>query len=493
MKKIFSIIVFLIVLCGCSESFLDRQPEDTLAPGIFFKTPADIKTGVVAVYQGLQSNFAVNSLPSLLGLMSDDGTIYDGSWDVVNTFYKTGANSAYSNWNGLYKMIVNANNIIDIIDKYKPLEGEEIVIKAYRGEACFLRAFSYFYLVRLYGDVPMVVKRFDDPGKAFGIGRTPVNDIYEKVIIPDLEYAFENCYKKGDAAIASEGARATRGAALTILGKVYLTMNNHAKAAETLKKLIVDNQAGTYSLLTDFSKIWLPSNKFNSESVFEVNYNRAAGSPSFYFRNMSMNTAWFTNNSMGLNMKTPNGQFTGEKNLMDEFVAYQELTRYKVSVDTGFTYGRDIIPFPLKLMPPIKEVNQYDLIGTDYNYMITRYADALLMYAEALMVLGQKDVAATYVNQVRARVNMAPVTGADLNIDRILHERRMELAFEGHRYFDLVRTGKAIEYISNVLINKNRYQQTQLRNDLIPAYQLLLPIPIGEIEKDQTLTQNPGY
>ena len=485
MKKIFSIIVLTIVMSGCSDSFLIRQPEDTLAPGVFFNTPDDIKTGVIAVYQGLQYNFAVNSLPNILGQMSDDGTYYDGSWDVINTFYKNSSNSAYGNWNALYKMIVNANNIIDIADKYKPSgNNEAVVVKAYRGEACFLRALAYFYLVRLWGDVPKVVERLNDPGSVLGIGRTPVNDIYMKVIIPDLEYAFANCY---------EGARATKGAALTILGKVYLTLNNHAKAAETLKKLIVDKEAGTYSLLSDFSKIWLPSNKFNSESVFEVNYNRAAGSPSFYFRNMTMNTAWFSNNSMGLNMKTPNGQFTGEKNLMDEFVAYKEWTRYKVTVDSGFTYGRDIVPFPLKLMPPIKEVNQYDNIGTDYNYMITRYADALLMYAEALMVLGQKDVAATYINQVRARVNMAPITAADLNIEWILHERRMELAFEGHRYFDLVRTGKAIEYISRVLIGKNRYQPVELRKDPIEAYQLLLPIPIGEIEKDQSLTQNPGY
>ena len=162
-------------------------------------------------------------------------------------------------------MIVNANNIIDIIDKFTPkTDADAVVVKAYRGEACFLRALAYFYLVRLYGDVPMVVKRFDDPSTAFGIGRTTVNDILTKVVIPDLEYAFVNCYNKGDNVIASESARATKGAALTILAKVYLTMNDHANAAATLKKLIVDKVAGSYSLLPDYSKIWLPNNKFNS-------------------------------------------------------------------------------------------------------------------------------------------------------------------------------------------------------------------------------------
>jgi tetratricopeptide (TPR) repeat protein len=490
MKKISLIIaIAIIILSACSESFLDRQPEDTLAPGIFFKTPADIKTGLMGVYQPFQALYNHGGLSAPLEQMSDDGT-NPFAVNVVNSFYKDNTNSLSTYWNGFFKIIVNANNIIDVIDKYEPKNDDEaVVVNAYKGEASFLRAFSYFNLVRLYGDVPMVVTRFEDPGAAFGIGRTPVNDIYTKVIIPDLEFAFENCYAKGDAAISSRPACATKGAALTILGKVYLTMNDHAKAAATLKKLIVDKEAGDkYALLPDFSKIWLSTNKFNAESIFEINFNVAAGVPSYFYRNMS---------SVGFNLHkvtTSSCQFAGCKNLMDEFVAYEEWTRYKVSVDSGWHATNNLItPIPLKLMPPLKGIAAYDKIGSDYNYMITRYADALLMYAEALMVLGQKDEAANYVNQVRARVNMAPITAADLNIDRILHERRMELVFEGHRYWDLVRTGKAIEYISSDLMSNVDYEFRVFRNEPIPEYQLILPIPVGEIEKDQTLTQNPGY
>lgn len=488
MKKIFSIIVFTLALCGCSDSFLDKQPEDALAPGTFFKTPADIKTGLVPVYKQLQTIYNQGGLPTIIENMSDDGTQPFAVY-AFNNFYKDNTSSAISHWTNFYKMIVNANNIIDIIDKYTAKnDAEAVIVNAYKGEACFLRAFAYFNLVRLYGDVPMVVKRFDDPGTAFGMGRTTVNDIYTKVIIPDLEYAFDNCYKKGDAAIASEGARATKGSALTILAEVYLTMNDHANAAATLKKLIVDNEAGTYSLLPDYSKIWLPSNKFNSESIFEVNFNVTAGTPSYYYRNMS---------SVGSNkykVTTISCQFAGCKNLMDEFVAYQEWTRYKVSVDSGWHAMNNLItPIPLKMMPPLLGIAAYDKIGTDYNYMITRYADALLMYAEALMVLNQKDLAVGYVNQVRARVNMTPIDVSDLSIDRILHERRMELAFEGHRYFDLVRTGKAIEYISHDLMSNVDYEFRVFRSEPIPEYQLILPIPVPEIEKDQTLTQNTGY
>jgi len=193
------------------------------------------------------------------------------------------------------------------------------------------------------------------------------------------------------------------------------------------------------------------------------------------------------------NITTYSPQYSGCKNLMDEFFVSQEWTRYKVTVDSGWHAGNNLItPIPLKMIPPLIGIAAYDKIGTDYNYMITRYADALLMYAEALMTT-DPGTALTYVNMVRARVSMAPITAAELNIGRILHERRMELAFEGHRYFDLVRTGKAIEYISRDLRSNVDYESRKFRNEDIPEYQLILPIPVVEIEKDQTLTQNQGY
>jgi len=178
---------------------------------------------------------------------------------------------------------------------------------------------------------------------------------------------------------------------------------------------------------------------------------------------------------------------------MDEFVSYKEWTRYKATVDSSFTAANGLIcPTPLKLMPPFKGLTAYDKVGTDYNYMITRYADALLMYAEALMTT-DPNAAVTYINMVRSRVGMAPITAADLNIYRILHERRMELAFEGHRYLDLVRTGKAVEIISASLMSTVEYEGRRWRTTLIPESQLILPVPVTEIQIDQTLTQNPGY
>lgn len=489
MKKIFSLIILAMLAFACSEDFLNKQPEDALSTGTYYNNPAEIKTGLVACYKNLQSIYNQGDLPLIIELMSDDGK--DFTWSGVwHIFTKTNSNSQAGIWNNSFKMIVNCNNVISIIDAYEPKNStEEALVKAYKGEASFLRALGYFNLTRIYGDVPKVVAPFADPNSAFGIGRTSVTEIYNTVVIPDLEFAFANCYKKGDIALKNEEARATKGAALTILGKVYLTMNNPAKAAETLKKLVVDKAGGNYSLLTDYKSIFQPNNKFNAESIFEVNFNVAAGQPSYWFKWMGVD--------IGKRLSAPSSnQLLVEHNLMRDFVNSKELTRYVATIDSGKCPGDTppIQAWAAKLCPSASTVKNVVNTGSDYNYMVTRYADALLMYSEALMLQGQKAEALTYFNQVRARVRPnALITEDELNIDQILHERRMELAFEGHRYFDLVRTGKAVSVLTKSLMTKVDYDDKIYIAGPIAEYQLILPIPVGEIEKDPTLTQNSGY
>ncbi len=493
MKKYYTLLAVTTMFFSCSENFVDRQPEDNLSTGTYFTNAKEIKSGLVGCYQKLQNIYGTNSshLPLTVELMSDD--LKDLHWtNVYHLFIKTNSDSNTPLWVSGFKMVVNCNNMIAAIDKYQAKNAaEDVLIKAYRGEVCFLRALSYFNLVRLYGDVPKVTAPFDDPNEAFGIGRAPVDDIYTSVIIPDLEFAISNCYKKGDIALKGEEARATSGAALTILGKVYLTMNNPAKAAETLKKLVIDKSGGNYSLFSNFQNFFLPANKFNAESVFEVNYNAAAGQASDFFRWMCPDIGVI------LCAKKYTQQVAIEHNLMREFVNNGETIRYTSTVDSGKVPAASppLQPWARKLTPAPADVAKYAVVaGCDYNYPITRYADALLMYAEALMLLDQKSEALTYINQVRTRAGVPELTDPDaLDIDVILHERRMELAFEGHRYFDLVRTGKAVEKISYALLTKIDYDNQINRVGPIELYQLLLPVPVVEIEKDPTLSQNEGY
>ncbi|MEX2514325.1 MAG: RagB/SusD family nutrient uptake outer membrane protein [Cyclobacteriaceae bacterium] len=494
MKKLFLLFILSAIMFSCSEEFLDRQPEDALSTEAFYNNPSEIKAGLVACYEPLQSIYERNELPQYLEMISDDGRhVLWQSNDYL--FMKTTGNSRYSLWRDHYKIIVNANNIIDIINNYEPLNASEsTLLNAYRGEASFLRALAYFNLVRIYGDVPKLVERLNDPTNAIGIGRTSVNEIYNSVIIPDLELAVANCFKKSDPDLQGEEARASKGAALTILGKVYLTLGDHAKAAETLKSLIVDKEAGNYSLLTDFSQIHAAENKFNDESIFEVNYNVAAGQPNFLFK-------WMTNeNGYRYGIATGGGpivmfNFIEEFVADDDWISNPDWARYNATLDSGKLPGGspELQPWPKKFTPEKSTLAQYDITGTDNNYMVTRYADALLMYAEALHGMNQSSEAVTYINMVRERAGLNGITPDQLDLERILHERRLELAFEGHRFLDLVRTGKAIEKITWALTTPIGYDDRIFTTETIEEYQLFLPIPVGEIEKDPSLTQNPGY
>jgi tetratricopeptide (TPR) repeat protein len=486
MKNILLVIIAATFLISCSEKFLDRQPEDALSPASFYRNPAEMKTGLVGIYKVLQSIYNQGDLPLIPELMSDDGKDRFRT-DVWQTFKKTNGNSQSGIWTNNFKMIANANNLIEIMDKYKPKDAaEEKTIKAYKAEASFLRALGYFNLVRIYGAVPLVSKSFTDLSTAFGVGRAPVSEVYAQMIVPDLEFAAANCLKKSE--LKGEEARASKGAALTMLGKVHLTMKNHAKAADVLKRLIVDKEAGSYALLPNYADVFLATNKFHAESMFEVNFNIAAGQPSYWFR--------WVNNDVGLIWGVAGASnLLIEHNLMREFVSTGETVRYKTTIDSGYI-ASSTIPIQawvVKHSPAPAQLKPYNNTGTDNNYVITRYADALLMYAEALMVLGKKDEAITYVNEVRARAKVPALTAAKLDIDAILHERRMELAFEGHRYFDLVRTGKAVEVLTKAIMTPIDYDTNIAISGPISEEQLILPIPVGEIEKDQTLPQNPGY
>jgi|GEM_PF-577663 len=493
MKNILSLLL-IVSLFSCSEDFLDRQPEDALSTDAFYNNPTEIKAGLVACYQPLQVIYDRNQLPQYLEIASDDAK------DVLlqsndHLFKKNSGNARPAFWQNYYKIIVNANNIIDVINNYQPLNAnEQVLLNAYKGEASFLRALAYFNLVRLYGDVPKIVERLTDPTAAIGIGRTSVTEIYNSVIIPDLEVAIANCFKKGDSDLQGEEARASKGAALTLLGKVYLTVGDHAKAASTLKRLVVDKEAGNYSLLSDFSQIHKAENKFNAESIFEVNYNATAGQPNYLFK-------WMTNeNGYRYGISSGGGPVV-MFNLMEQFVSDNDWisqpnwSRYNTTLDSGILIGGspELQPWPKKFTPEKSTLSQYDIVGSDNNYMITRYADALLMYGEALVGSDQANEALPFINMVRERAGLKGLTPGQLDMEQILHERRLELAFEGHRFFDLVRTGKAIEKISWALMTTVGFDDKIFTTEPIEAYQLLLPIPVGEIEKDASLVQNPGY
>jgi len=481
------ILILLVSLSGC-DNFLDKVPEDTLSPGVYYNNVTELKTGLSGCYKELQSIYAYNGMIIDMGISSDDAKDRN-MMDPRYTFLKTNSNSASEIWTSNYSMISRINAFLETISLYVPADGETAEVNAMIGECHFLRGLAYMNLVRVYGAVPMVTTKIG-PSNAFGILRTPVETVYKEVIIPDFENAFENCYTKGSNNLSGSEARATKGSALMGLAQAQMETHDYTSAQSTLKKFIVDKDAGEeYGLMDNLADVFDCNNKFNKESIFEVNYNVSAGQPSYYYTNM-------TNDIGALIGAEYHGNFMGSHNFLKEFTDYGETERLNYTVDSGFVEGAipEVQAFPKKMCPQTRaERIVLKNKGSDYNFIVFRYADALLMYAECLMRSGDNPTAIGYINQVRNRSDMVSLdTNFDLDIYWILHERRMELAFECHRFWDLKRTGKAIEIISKALMTVCG-EDIVIQHQPIKEYQLLFPIPAGQIEIDQTLTQNPGY
>jgi starch-binding outer membrane protein, SusD/RagB family len=485
--RIFAIMCLIIGLGSC-EKFIDKLPEDTLSPGGYFNNTEELLTGVSGSYKVLQAIYQHDRMIRTLAYMGSTAKTIQLN-NVFRRFEKSVSNSESNIYTDNFLMISRCNSMLKILENFTTeVATEKREVDAMIGECHFLRGLAYFNLVRLYGELPLVIEELASPMDAFGNGRSSVNDIYNLAIIPDFTKAAELCYKKDAPELSGQAARATKGSGLMGLAKAYLTINKTQEAEDVLKRLIVDKEGGEYELLSDMSDVFKPENKFNKESIFEVNYNVAAGQPSWYFTLLQNDIGY------AIGMTRTSGVITTHS-VLREFDEYGENNRFYATLDSGVVNGvPPIQAFPVKMAPPREERSAINDIGSDYNFMVYRYADALLMYGEALMRNGKDGK--PWIDMVRQRSGMPKLDDdpkfTGLDIYWILHERRMELLWEAHYYFDLVRTGKAVEILSDILMQIIDHDNVP-RNTPVPEYQLLLPIPTGEIEKDQSLVQNPGY
>jgi hypothetical protein len=258
-----------------------------------------------------------------------------------------------------------------------------------------------------------------------------------------------------------------------MLGKTYLTLGRYAEAEEALKKVIDSKQ---YTLLPQIASIFDVKNENNQESIFEVQYDETLEDGSTYHRWVGYEVAPF------LGTIGSNESVWVTDNLMNFYKTNNDMVRFNNWIAEGAVNPANNLfikdPFPKKLITlNTGQLNQNN------NFMVTRYADVILMYAEALVMQspGRASEIIDEFNKIRTRASMPTLTAAQLTRTAILNERRVELAFEGHRWFDLLRTGTATQVMGAQL------------NKTIPAIQLMFPVPTGEIQKDPTLSQNTGY
>jgi len=494
MKKISTIklIIFLTAVSvtgiySCKK--LDENPSSIIVASQFYKTASDASSAVNAVYSTLNSDPA-GDFPlygrqlNLLTENASDNQVYSPSNtnpDVraMGTVTYISSNSRVQKvWQQLYYGINRANIAIDNI----PSVQMDTTIRARLvRESKFIRGLLYFNLVRLYGAVPLILHNPTtiDPTKLL-VGRTPVDSIYLQ-IVSDLKEAtsLPKSYSGTDL------GRATGGAAHTLLAKVYLTRQDWTNALAQLN--IVINGGYGYALFTNYYDAFQKATKNGKEHIFSAQFETnlgAVGSEQY----LSLSFTSFNTQTWPIDVPADSSVYK----LFSATDTRRAVTFYS-SVYNAAT-GQTVV-FNNPYVPYFNKFVDYSLTPlttqaqSGINYPVLRYADVLLMYAEAQNELngGPTSDAYTAINQVRARANVPDLT-ADLSQaafrDSLFLERRKEFIQEGHRWFDLVRQG------GTVLVDA---LHTNPAKSAASSKNTLFPIPLVEIQLNPKLTQNPGY
>ena len=504
---------------SCNDDFITLDPPSELNSEGFYKTETDMNQAVLSAYAKLRNLYNANYMR--LGEIRSDNTTF--SWLSGNPANEKGVdefaspllpeNSFTTNtWDDSYNLILRCNLVIGRIDNI-PFNDEKTKAQ-YKAEALFLRALTYFYLNRIFGGYGLngellgVVKVDKEitPKEAYELERASLQDNYD-LIVEDLKYAEINLpesYSNTDI------GRVTKGGAIAMLGKVYMTMagyplnrgNEYYSLAINQFKTVINNPK--FSLVTSYENLFNVANKNTPESLFEVQYkkgapNGATGSPwnNDFAPRFSDKEVVLIGDKGGVNAPTQD---------MSDAYEYGDPRKYVcmrdgwINAKTG-AFERD------------KYVCKYYDVSTsgsdnDNNWIELRLADIYLLYSEALVRTGgDKQEAINYINKIRERARntvgdpaiepsadlLKDLKTSDFSSDNALllaieKERRVELAFENHRWFDLVRTGRA----KDVMV-------AEQRNDGYPNFtwsddMLAYPIPMTVMQSNpQKIIQNKGY
>lgn len=476
-------LVSIVTLPSC-EKFLSVDPPYAQDAENFFQTEEDFERALVGAYDLLQSSF----ISLWIGEIASDNAIAGGEsvndskglHDIDNMTHG-GVNSELRSlfrWN--YTGITRANYILEHKDNID-FPGKAHIL----AEAKFLRAYYYFELVKFFGDVPLIIDKRIGIEEARNIPRSPKAEVYAQ-IEADLLAA---------AAVlnptAAQKGRATRGAAKALLGKVYLYQNKFTEAAAIFEEIIA---SGQYSLYQDYSQLFSVAAEGNPETIFDIEYTGLEGGSYGCLVCLEGNAA------VGFQgIRQYSGPVYGDGNsynlpTAELYAAFSPIDPRRAATVLDIEAFIASQPNPASITYAvgagghtgyynnkyIKRLGEVGLPDNDLtspvNYRVLRYADVLLMAAEANYQIGNPTRATQLVNQIRQR---AGIPGASVNsIEKVYLERRLELSGEGHRFFDLVRTGQAAQYIPGFVTGKHE----------------LFPIPQVEIDlAGGNWSQNPGY
>ncbi len=456
MKKLILTAFIPLLFISCGDNFTDLGPLTERNVNNFYKNQTDFELAIRGSLDGLQRRevFGVNII-LFMEMRADNGANGGGATGLAQSLEQLDifdelpdGEEIAATYDAVYNVIASTNNIIARIDNAD--FNEESVRSQIKGEALFIRALLYYHMAVIFGNVPLQLDEVTTPDIV--VNQVTASDIYAQAIT-DLTEA---------ESLLSEDGRITKWAAAALAGRVHLANGNPSAAEAPLRRVIASNQ---YSLVSDYANLWGSDNEGNSESIFEIEFvGGNIGEGSAY-------TDLYTPLGVGGNV----GGGGAPQDVTDEVLTMYEAgdERFDATIDTS---DSEIDPWVRKFIssPTVA-------FDGDNNWMEIRYAEVLLNLAE---VLGEGLEAYDLINEVRNRAGLGDISALTPGTfeEKLLHERRVEFAFENKRWADLKRFGTAKEVMAAHLG--------------IPESQvtLLFPIPQGAIDvSPDEMTQNPEH
>lgn len=514
-KHILSIVLGgLVLTTGCKEEFLELYPEGQINVGNFYKTTLDFQQALNGAYVPLRD---VSNVAFFMDEMRSDNTHYDynpkdrGSiaTEQIADFLDDSQNGIVAtryqaNYNGISRTNVILDRLAGIDFPMAEADKKQIA-----GEARALRGHYYFDLVRHYGAVPLHLHEVADPQKAY-LARSSVDSVYAQ-IIDDFSTALTLL---NPPTKFPQSGRITKGMVATELALVYMNRKEFAKAVPLLTSV---TQMG-YSLMPNYSDIFDLGRKNNAESIFEVQYRVGPNdlqSSGFVYRFLPL-----TPNAQKIVGLTYNNSNGGWNTPTDDIIAQYEPGDKRLEASIGVVAGKfdansdyapdSVVSISRKLPanviarrfirkfyhPPYTALPTRTEYNAPENWIVHRYAQVLLLLAESLNETGASAQALPYLNQVRKRAGLPDITQNQQAALRplIWKEERVELAFENHRWLDLIRTEQAIPVLTAFgATQKAKYSYLLPTSYNITANRLVYAIPYRETQLNAKLVQNPGY
>ncbi|MFC4212317.1 RagB/SusD family nutrient uptake outer membrane protein [Pedobacter lithocola] len=465
------LLTFSLVISSCKKSFVELTPKGIVPVNTFYNTEIDIRSALTGAYSSLRpiynEQYGFGELPSDNAQTYGESEVLYGEQDKLT--WTANSTNLQGAWARFYATIAYANIVLEHVATPPMTDANR---NSYIGQAKFLRALMYFNLVRMFGGVPLVLNEITSESQAYSYNRVAAAAVYAQIEkdLTEAAAVLPASYTSADV------GRATSIAANALLGKVYMFQSKFTQA-----EAILASVAATSGTLLPYDQIFGQGKDNNRDIIFAVQYiGGGFGEGNTFARSFVPQPSGTT-----ITAVTGNSNNSGTSDLYNTFEPGDNRLNTAIGV---YASGTLIYYYAKKFV--------YQSVGAnsegDNDWPILRYSDIILLYAEALNENNKTTQALTQLNLIRTRSNLAPKVGLSQSDARttIRHERRVELCFEGERWFDLIRWGIMVDVMQ--AHKANFVPANGLIGNVVPTL-ALYPIPTREIQLNRNLTQNPGY